>query len=505
MLNIKRKRRIKIRRISKMGRIAIGKITEITEIIEETVKTMLTIEIKFEANRYNATPWMNNVNENIPEWPPSIYRLFRAMIDSWKRKYDYIPEDKIISIFDKLSKTKPSFKIPEYTSSYTVSYMNVKDNKIIPNNQSALIYNPFVYIVEPLYIIFNTDIGEEDKNILSKILSGINYLGRSESWVSISIIDKNIEPNCKPDENGDYYVSVPKEIKDSKILSSIEKTTKDLQKSNIPEEMEIERYSLNSDSFSANRRNQKTGKTSIKSVLYEINSVSLPMIYNTVMLSEKIHRSLLSAGERMYHAVPEKFSGRAVDGTLLKGHRHLYIMPLDVDNDGKLDHVLLKGKENLSANELNIINNVKFIYQKEGKIQLTPIQYYSNNEDIEILFHPSKYWISETPIMFSRHYKKNKGLYSEWLKNEVIKELKFHYVIKDDSDIENIEMINHINKHGRNYYWLNFKRSRKQNEPEKFGYGFKITFKNNVGGPFCAGYSAHFGLGMFLPARDYGE
>ncbi len=469
------------------------------------MKKMITIEIKFEANRYNATPWMNNVNENIPEWPPSIYRFFRAMIDSWKRKHDDIPEDKIISIFDKLSITRPFFKIPEYTSSYTVSYMDVKDNKIIPNNQSALIYNPFVYTLKPLYIIFNADIGEEDKNILSKILSGINYLGRSESWVSISITDKNIEPNCKPDKNGNYYVAIPNEIKDRKILLSIEKTTKDLQKSNMPEEMGIERYSLDNDYLSVGSFNRKVVKTSIKSVLYEINSVSPPIIYDTIMLSEKIHRSLISAGERMDQNAPEKFTGRAGDGTLLKGHRHLYIIPLDVNNDGKIDHVLLKGKENLSAKELNIINNVKFIYQKEGKIQLTPIQYYSSNDDIKMLYQPSRHWISETPIIFSRHYKKSKGPYNEWLKNELIKELKFHYVIKDDGDIETVEIINHIIKHGRNYYWLNFKRSRKKNELEKFGYGFKITFKNNVYGPFCVGYSAHFGLGMFLPVRDYGE
>ena len=77
-----------------------------------------------------------------------------------------------------------------------------------------------------------------------------------------------------------------------------------------------------------------------------------------------------------------------------------------------------------------------------------------------------------------------------------------NYII---GDIETVEIINHIIKHGRNYYWLNFKRSRKKNELEKFGYGFKITFKNNVYGPFCVGYSAHFGLGMFLPVRDYGE
>ena len=251
--------------------------------------------------------------------------------------------------------------------------------------------------------------------------------------------------------------------------------------------------------------NKKTTKTSVKSVLYEINSILLPNIYDTIMISEKIHKLLISTSERIYHKVPEKFSGRYEDGTLLKGHRHLYIMPLDINNDGKIDHVLLKGKENFYTNELNVINNVRFIYQKDGKIQLTPIRYYSKNDDIKNLYAPSKHWISETPVIFSRHYKKSKGPYNEWLKSELIKELKFHYIINEDKDVEKIEIINHINKQGRNYYWLNFKRSRKRNDPEKFGYGFNIIFKNAIYGPFCAGYYAHFGLGMFLPVTEYGK
>jgi CRISPR-associated protein Csb2 len=47
---------------------------------------MLVVELRFLTGRYHATPWGRNVNEGATEWPPSPYRLVRALYDAWKRK-----------------------------------------------------------------------------------------------------------------------------------------------------------------------------------------------------------------------------------------------------------------------------------------------------------------------------------------------------------------------------------------------------------------------------------
>jgi len=46
---------------------------------------MLIIELAFLNGRFHATPWGRHVNEGAPEWPPSPYRLVRALYDTWKR------------------------------------------------------------------------------------------------------------------------------------------------------------------------------------------------------------------------------------------------------------------------------------------------------------------------------------------------------------------------------------------------------------------------------------
>ena len=44
------------------------------------------IKLRFPGGRYHATPWGRHVNEGAVEWPPSPYRLVRALYDAWKRK-----------------------------------------------------------------------------------------------------------------------------------------------------------------------------------------------------------------------------------------------------------------------------------------------------------------------------------------------------------------------------------------------------------------------------------
>ena len=47
---------------------------------------MIIIEIGFLAGKFHATPWDRHVNEGIEEWPPSPWRILRALISTWHQK-----------------------------------------------------------------------------------------------------------------------------------------------------------------------------------------------------------------------------------------------------------------------------------------------------------------------------------------------------------------------------------------------------------------------------------
>src|SRR5437899_6811763 len=97
---------------------------------------MTTIELRFLANRFHATPWGRHVNEGVPEWPPSPYRLLRALYDVWKRKHPDMPEATVASVFEALAAQPPRFRLPEATMSHTRAYLS--SNTEDPTDKSLI-------------------------------------------------------------------------------------------------------------------------------------------------------------------------------------------------------------------------------------------------------------------------------------------------------------------------------------------------------------------------------
>jgi len=76
---------------------------------------LLIIEVAFHAGKYHATPWDRQVNEGAVEWPPSPWRILRALISTWYYKMQgEIDEETIYHIILKLS-SLPSFFLPSAT------------------------------------------------------------------------------------------------------------------------------------------------------------------------------------------------------------------------------------------------------------------------------------------------------------------------------------------------------------------------------------------------------
>ena len=46
---------------------------------------MIAIKLRFLAGRFHATPWGRHVNEGVVEWPPSPWRLLRALAATFYR------------------------------------------------------------------------------------------------------------------------------------------------------------------------------------------------------------------------------------------------------------------------------------------------------------------------------------------------------------------------------------------------------------------------------------
>ena len=159
---------------------------------------MLTIEMKFPAGRYHATPWGRNVNEGVVEWPPSPYRLARAIIDVWKRRRSDWSSERVFPILEAFSKTA-YFSLPPATAAHTRSFLS---SNLTDPTAKQLIFDAFV-AVDPAFSAFigiDHQLADSSVQDLDELLSELNYLGRSESWIKAGIrtTESGIEWNSIP-------------------------------------------------------------------------------------------------------------------------------------------------------------------------------------------------------------------------------------------------------------------------------------------------------------------
>ena len=150
---------------------------------------MIIIQIKFTTGKYYAKQWGNS-NKNIPEWPPSPYRFFRAMLSSWKYNLPELNETQIFSIIKKLSSMPPKFHIPYASYMYADSK---KNNSIISDIFIRINKNDPVNMIWP-----NLNLNLEEESILKQISYNIHYLGKTKSWCNVQIKKTKNVINCIP-------------------------------------------------------------------------------------------------------------------------------------------------------------------------------------------------------------------------------------------------------------------------------------------------------------------
>ena len=157
---------------------------------------MLVLEFQFPAGRYHATPWGRNVNEGEVEWPPSPYRLARALVDVCHRRRPDWPDERLAAVLRPLA-APPAFRLPPATASHTRSFLN---SNLKDPTAKQKIFDAFVAVDrrERLLVAFDCHVPEDVKTDLGDLLGEMNYLGRSESWVQARVIESTdgAEFNC---------------------------------------------------------------------------------------------------------------------------------------------------------------------------------------------------------------------------------------------------------------------------------------------------------------------
>lgn len=147
---------------------------------------MPTLIFQFPGRRYHATPWGHHVNEGLIEWPPSPWRLLRALLSvgytalHWP---DESPSREGRALIEKLAGALPKYRLPKAAGAHTRHYMpiGVLDKG---REKTTLVFDTWAQVDDgALAITWNVDLTEAELSLLGQLAERLGHLGRSESWV----------------------------------------------------------------------------------------------------------------------------------------------------------------------------------------------------------------------------------------------------------------------------------------------------------------------------------
>jgi CRISPR-associated protein Csb2 len=501
-------------------------------------RPMLTIEMTFPTGRFHATPWGRHVNEGVPEWPPSPYRLIRAVYDAWKRKRPEWPEERVEPLLRAMASSPPRFRLPSASVSHTRSFLSENTTSVADRK---LVFDGFVVLSPQSSVLIGwpaVRLDSEATADLDELLRLINFFGRSESWVRAQLVSgiADVEWNCFPvseapegwafeiarvacAQPADDYEAKPYEIasisgrgrqRKQEVaalpwMQAITWSTNDLLESlrSDPPALQVLPYVRPARclELSPTRALTKHG-SQVNAVLYSLESKVLPQTFTTLEVAERVRVKLMGIHKRVVgdeKLVSPKFSGKDATGKPLTGHRHVYILPFDKDKDGRLDHLLIYCTEAFNQSEVVALDKMNSLWQPDGRpdIHCLPLRL----GRLEDIVEKHTRVTSATPFVPPRHYRRGRGEFSDWLIEQVHLECNYHNL---PSPIE-VKILKDLALNGgRCFRWLEFRRNRK-GDASQIGYGFEVEFAKPVLAPFAIGYGCHFGLGLFMSKKQEDE
>jgi len=512
----------------------------------------IAIAIAFPTGRMHSTPWGHHVNEGMVEWPPSPWRLLRALVAVWKRKFADEPPANVDMPSALAKLTLPPFlSLPPASLSHTRHYMPWF--KKGPQDKT-LVFDTFVALDPTAEVVFlwpEATLNASEEEILQRVLSQLNYFGRAESWSSARLcqdwepsenngwvrIDKSTgdimaKMNCTPLSSG----GISEGSEPVRVLAPCPERWNQwgYTKSKPPDppwnllaetaDLHAERWSdppgsrwvtylRPTDAFAGGAaphpRRQRHG--ALVMARYALDGTVLPLLQETLSLAELARRRLQGIyGRQNQERSSAIFSGKSPEGTPLRDHRHAFYIPTDEDSDGRLDHLTIYAQGRVDADgqdigfeeaELQALDAFRELRQVGGKPDLRLVLLgVGGRRDWQdtLLCVPSRYWHSHTPFVPPRH-EKTRGRKRETPLEQLHGELQR----RGCPEPVNVAAIPRCELQGRSIRWIEFRRERLfggGSRGQGLGYGFTIEFPEPVVGPLCLGYACHFGLGLFLPA-----
>jgi CRISPR-associated protein Csb2 len=471
-----------------------------------------TLAIRFPLGRYHANPWDRAVNEGASEWPPSPWRLLRALVATWHMRWPDLPAAVLDGLIDTLA-DPPSYRTPMTLPGHTRHYLPDLYHRKGDTGHTDLTLDPFLSVRrnEELLVRWDADLHGEHRSALAKLAELLPYLGRSESACEARLLDSDPVPDAtwwRADVDGSRRARL---LAPTRPVSrvALEASTVDVRKrrKTMPPGTQWVSYAV------ADPAGRPEPAVPVSRSADNVNAIRFSVVGRVpvqathgVLLADEAHRQ---AGILLTKGGVADDRRRRILGSegAHTNHRHAHWIALP-DQEGRgasvrnlivwvpdglrtedvraiLDLGGMSGRRGGGgdAYEVRGFPKVELLFQAAGQIEQVAPE----------LCEPGRRWRSLTPYLPVRHRKRES--LDEYLAADVAAELRYRN--RPAAAITRVE-----ESSGTVDRWASEFRRHRMNERmvrSRPGMGLRLEFPEEVAGPLLLGQLSHFGYGIFIP------
>ena len=470
-----------------------------------------TLAIRFPLGRYHANPWDRAVNEGATEWPPSPWRILRALTATWHTRWPDLPAATLDGLLDTLA-DPPRYRTPRTVAGYTRHYLPDLGHRTGEPGHTDLTLDPFLAVApdEELLVRWDATLGAGQRQALAKLAELLPYLGRSESVCEARLLDENPEPDehwWHPKPGGaTRLLAVAQPV----TRATLEASTTDVRRSRrtLPAGTRWVSYEAGNAAPAAvpRREDEQRDVTAIRFAVMG----PVPMLAtHGVLLADRAHEV---AGTALSKAQIPDARRQEIMGTRGAGtdhaHAHWIAPPDTAQRGAAVRNLIIWCPGGLRTQEVQALLSLRQLSGRRGDYQV------SGFPDLQLRFQaagtiqqvtpelcgPSRRWRSLTPYLPVRHRKRETP--DEYIAADIAAELR--YRDKPPARASRLEPGT-----GMTDRWASEFRRRRTGEPlaqgtarrngSRPGMGLRLEFAELVNGPLLLGQLSHFGFGIFAP------
>lgn len=474
-----------------------------------------TLVLTFPLGRYHATPWGRHVNEGQVEFPPSSWRLLRALYATWQDRIPDLDETTVRSLLGRLA-TPPTYHVPEHALGHTRHYYPDSTSRRGKASTDRTI-DAFVSLdpAAELGIRWDLDLPPEESAALGLLADALPYLGRAES-VCEARLDAAWAPSGRHQAWAPTDIGIPQAPEDAEEWSGTRllapRLPLDLGALMMrPIEIRARKLVLPPSFYLLDYRTAPVpsapppvtrGGLRPTVVRLAVLGRARPVFTDTLEVTEAAHGAATRMlNELRNHAKrSSNLIGRDADGVPLAGHRHAHYLALP-DAHRRVAELVVWAPDGLDDDELHALTLIRNLTGELGTTQKqVPVRVSGFGTDellpARIAARPSRRWRSLTPYVPSGH---PKGDPQEFIIRRLPRDLEY---LGQSRPRVGVLDLGEVPTEAQGVFERRRRKDRLNHRFVPPAAWLELTFDEPVTGPLCVGALSHFGLGLFSPVDE---